>query len=216
LADLFREIDEELRQERATKLWQRYGKYAVAAAVLVVLGVAAYKGWEEYRRSLLVADSARYVTAHNLAREGKDKEARDLFAVLAKEGTAGYAMLARLSDAGVLAKSGDIDGAFAQYEAIANDGAVEESLRRLALVRAVQLRVDDPKADHKALIDRLAPLADARGPWRGTALETMGTLALRGGDTAKAREYFTRIADDLELQEGLRTRAAELLATLGS
>ncbi|MGE0745371.1 MAG: tetratricopeptide repeat protein [Rhodospirillales bacterium] len=215
MADLFREIDEELRQERAARLWQRYGKYAIAAAVLIVLGVAAYKGWEEYRRSLLVADSARYMTAHNLAREGKEKEARDIFAVLEKEGTDGYAVLARLSDAGATARTGDVDGAVAQYDAIANDGAIAQQIRHLALIRAVQLRVDDPKAEPKALIDRLAPLADARNPWRGTALETMGTLALRAGDTAKAREYFTRIADDLELQEGLRTRAAELLATLG-
>jgi hypothetical protein len=215
LTDIFREIDEELRQERAAKLWQRYGKYAVAFAVLIVVGVAGYKGWQEYRQSLLVADSARYLTALSLAREGKDKEARDLFALVAKEGTAGYAVLARLGEAGLVAKSGDIDGAVALYEAVANDGSVEEQIRRFALLRSAQVRVDDPKADPKALIDKLAPLAEANGPWRGSALELMGALALRAGDTAKAREYFTRIADDLGLHEDLRSRAAEILATIG-
>ena len=45
---LFQEIDEELRHDQWHKLWQAYGKYAVAAAVVLVLGVAGYKGWQSY------------------------------------------------------------------------------------------------------------------------------------------------------------------------
>ena len=37
MADIFREIDEELQQERAAKLWQRYGDWLIALAVGVVL-----------------------------------------------------------------------------------------------------------------------------------------------------------------------------------
>jgi len=35
VADIFREIDEELRQERAEKLWRRYGNYVLGGAVAV-------------------------------------------------------------------------------------------------------------------------------------------------------------------------------------
>ena len=44
VGDLFREIDEELRQERFEKLWQNYGKYVIGAAVAVVLSVGGWKG----------------------------------------------------------------------------------------------------------------------------------------------------------------------------
>jgi hypothetical protein len=49
LGDIFREIDEELRQEKYEKLWQRYGKLIIAAAVVLILSVASYKGWEQYQ-----------------------------------------------------------------------------------------------------------------------------------------------------------------------
>jgi len=40
-----REVDEAVRQEHYKKLWDEYGIYALGLAVLVIAGVAAYKGW---------------------------------------------------------------------------------------------------------------------------------------------------------------------------
>ena len=45
MGDIFREIDEELRQERFEKLWQSYGKYIIAAIVAVVVGVGGCKAF---------------------------------------------------------------------------------------------------------------------------------------------------------------------------
>ena len=39
---LFREIEEDLRQEHWAKLWKRYGNYAVGAVFALVLSVAGY------------------------------------------------------------------------------------------------------------------------------------------------------------------------------
>ena len=41
MADIFDEIDEELKQDRAKQVWARYGKYALSAAAAVVLGIGA-------------------------------------------------------------------------------------------------------------------------------------------------------------------------------
>ena len=45
---LLREIDEELKQERLHKLWDRYGNYAISGALALVIGVAGIKGWQSY------------------------------------------------------------------------------------------------------------------------------------------------------------------------
>ena len=37
MADIFDEIDEELKQDRAKQVWARYGKYGVSAAVALSL-----------------------------------------------------------------------------------------------------------------------------------------------------------------------------------
>ena len=44
---LFREVDEEVRREQA-KLWDRYGTLLVAVSLLVIIGVAGWKGWQQY------------------------------------------------------------------------------------------------------------------------------------------------------------------------
>ena len=41
MADLFQEIDDELRQDKASKLWKIYGKYVIAVAVIVIISVAS-------------------------------------------------------------------------------------------------------------------------------------------------------------------------------
>ena len=38
VSDIFHEVDEEVRREQLKKLWDRYGIYLIALAVLVVVG----------------------------------------------------------------------------------------------------------------------------------------------------------------------------------
>ena len=39
--NIFHEVDEEVRREQLKQLWNRYGNFLIAAAVVVVLGIAA-------------------------------------------------------------------------------------------------------------------------------------------------------------------------------
>ena len=63
MSDIFQEIDEELRRENLAKLWQRYGKYVFALAVVVVLATGAAVGWREYQSRQRQAEGARYTLA---------------------------------------------------------------------------------------------------------------------------------------------------------
>ncbi len=40
-----REVDEAVRQDKYKQLWDRYGIHALIAAVVIIGGVAGYKGW---------------------------------------------------------------------------------------------------------------------------------------------------------------------------
>ena len=51
MADIFDEIDEELKQDRTKELWTRYGKFVIAAAAAVVIGVGASQGYSAFMRS---------------------------------------------------------------------------------------------------------------------------------------------------------------------
>ena len=214
VGDIFREIDEELRQERLEKLWRRHGKHVIAAGVAVVLAVAGVTGWDQYRSSQRRADGARFAAAKALLADGKTADAAALFAALGRESGAGYGVLARFHAAALEAEQGRAADAARAYEAIAAASGVDRSLRDLATVLSA-LHGIDAGVDGSALAARLLPLAVDGHSWRHTARELLGLLAERSGDPAKARDYYRRIVDDVDAPPGVRTRATRILAILG-
>lgn len=212
MADIFEEVDEELKEENFKKLWDRYGQYLVVAVVLLVGGVAAFKYWESYTHDQQQAYSEAFISAISLAEEGKNSDAAAAFTVFAEDANAGYAMLARFREAAARRKDGDAVAAIDVYEALASDESIQPLYRDLAVLLSVMVQAGS--GDASVLSDRLKPLAGA-GPWRHTAAEYLGLFALRKGDIAGARQQFETIADDAQAPEGARQRAAELLQTLG-
>ncbi|NKB21868.1 MAG: tetratricopeptide repeat protein [Alphaproteobacteria bacterium] len=216
MGDIFREIDEELRQERFEKLWQRYGKIVIGAAVAVVLAVAGFKAFEHFQTKQRDTYSAQYAAASKLLAEGKKTEAAALFAGLGKDGNTGYAVLSRFQQAAIRADTGDIPGAIKLYDAIASDNDVDKSLQEAAVIFSVSRQIDSGSADRTALDSKLTPLRDKENPWRHSANELSGLLALQAGDSAVARSRFTSISDDLKAPQRMRTRASQILAVIAN
>jgi hypothetical protein len=212
VSDIFQEVDEELRRENFAKLWARFGKYVIALAVLLVLATAGLVQWRQYQQRQREAEGARYVGALNLARQGKDRDAADAFAALAHQADGGHATLARLEEAALKARAGDIDGAIATYQALAHDGSVDPLYRDVATLLAAQYALKN--GDPKAIIAELAPLTVADNPWHPSALELTALAQLKAGDRTAARAIYQRLADDLAAPQGLRARATEMLTAL--
>lgn len=215
MGDIFREIDEELRQEKYEKLWQRYGKLIIAAGVAIILAVAGYKGWEQYQTSRRIEDGARFSTAKTLMENGKAEDARALFDALGRESGTSYGDLARFHSAALHAKAGNLAGAADDYGKIAADSEITEPLRDLAVVLGALHAINNPSADMASVNARLQPLSEAGNPWRHSALEILGLIARKSGDLKTARNYFQRLVDDAEAASGVRGRASQMLAIMG-
>jgi hypothetical protein len=213
VSDIFTEVDEEVRRDQAFKYWQRYGKFVIAGAVAIVVATGGYVAYRDWSRKQAMAEGARFIAAADLAAQGQAAPAATAFADIAKDGPAGYAALARLRAAALKAEAGDAAGAAEMYRAIAADSSIEHDLRDAATILAA-LQVAG-SADPAELEKQLAPLTTPRNAWRHAAWEIMAVAAARSGDTSKARELYTKIADDAEAPAGMRARAAEMLAVLG-
>jgi hypothetical protein len=210
VADIFDEVEEDVRRDRALELWKKYGNYVVGAAVLVVAATAGFTGWRDWDRRQAEAETARFLAATQLAVQGDNSGAASAFAAIVRDGRAGYALLARFHEAALKAKSDDGAGAAAMYRAIA--AATDADMRNVALLLAALHSVET--SDAAAIERELAPLAGSDHPWRHVALEITAIAAARAGDVAKARELYTKIADDPAAPSGLRARAAEMIAAL--
>ena len=208
MADIFDEIDEELKQDRAKQVWARYGKYVIAAAAAVVLGVGASQGYTAWQQSQ--AETAANIYSSALA---ADDAVTALEADLGQM-TDGYALLGRFQIAAGKADAGDAAGAESVYLEIAGDAGVDSLYRDAATLLSVMNAPDG--SDAGALQGRLAPLADGTGPWRALALELSAALDLKAGDRAAAAAKLQEIIELDDTPPELRQRAAQLAEVLKS
>jgi hypothetical protein len=212
VADVFDEVDEELRRDRAEKLWKKYGAYILAAAVAIVVAAGAYSFWRDHQRKTLEADGVRFAAADALLGSDRDKALAE-FRELGQTGNGGYKGIARLREAGLTAEK-DPAQALTLYRAIAADAGLDAEIRRMASALVALLSVD--AADRASAEQAATALQTPGNPFFNSGREAAALAALRGGDAAKARELYRAIADDLNAPGGMRQRAAEMLAALGS
>jgi hypothetical protein len=206
---LFREIEEEVRQDQFKSLWDRYGTMISALLIALVAGVGGYEGYKFYKQS--EAESAGLVFAEAVKKATvKDAKADDVIAALKAVPTStGYGQLAALAQAGVLAKDGKTAEAVTAYEAIANSGANDQVLRDAARIKAAYLLVDTETPDQ--LISRVGMFDKPDHVWRHQAREIFGMAAWRTGDFSMAQRYMDAIVQDPGSPGGMRQRAQAML-----
>jgi hypothetical protein len=212
VADIFQEVDEELRRDKAADWWKRNSLYVYAVAAAVVIGVAGYQGWRTYDLKLRGERAEAYAAAMQQLESGEEARARDALAALSDPAASGYPLLAALTRARLAAEAGDTGTAVRLWQEIARDSNAGEAVRQVAALYAVMHRMEG--GDPAALRGELRPLAAPEAPYRYTALELLAALALRQGDSAGARTHLEQITDDPAAPAGSRSRAAELLASL--
>ncbi|MCR6631565.1 MAG: tetratricopeptide repeat protein [Magnetospirillum sp.] len=210
---LIREVDEELRQERLQFLWKKHGSLAVGVAVALVLAVAGWQGWNAWQTRARAQSGTDFSAALQALHQGNREQALAQLGKVAAEGTSGYQVLADFKLADLKLAGGDRDGAVALLERVAA-GRGDDIYRDLARLKAAYLKLD--AADPAAVAASVEPLAAEASPWRHSAREILALVAAKRGDDAKAAELFRKIADDPAAPQGVRARAAEMLAAVGT
>ncbi len=216
VADIFDEVNEDLRAERMQRLLKRYGFLLVIAAVLVIVAVAGWQALRARDKQQTEAVATAYLGAMRAGSSDAPEAGRTLaagqFAELANTAPEGYRTLARLREAALRLQAGDRPAALELWDRVAADTSAERTMRDLAGLLAIQAQLDD--GDVAALEGRLLPLLGA-GPWRPLAQEAQALLAIRQGQDAKARGLLQTLVSDPAAPEGVRRRAEGLLARLG-
>lgn len=213
MADIFHEVDEEVRRERLKKLWDRYSIYVIGAAALIVAVIGAWRGYEYWQAKQAAAAGAAFESALSLSEAGKHDEAEAAFTKIAGEAPAGYRMLARFRAAADLAQAKPPEAVKA-YDELAADTSLGTTLQDLAAVRAGMLVVDN--APLSEMQRRLDPASAPERSFRHTARDLLALSAWRNHDFAAARRYIDMIATDAETPAGTRARAEVLSALIAA
>ncbi|MCA3554609.1 tetratricopeptide repeat protein [Aestuariivirga sp.] len=202
---LFREVDEEVRQERFKKLWGRYGNAVIGAGVLIIVGVAGMEGWRYVQLKQSEAAGDKFFAAAGLVGAGKAADAVKDFEAI---GQTGFADLGRLRAAAELVAGARAEEGVKLYDAIAADAGIDQTLRDIARIRAAAAL-----ADSEAFADlesRLKEFAAPGNPWRHVAREIMAAAQFRLKDYAGADKQVQAILADPETPAALRNRAEKM------
>lgn len=209
MADIFEEVDEEIRRDRFASLWKQYGAYFIAACIAVVLATAGWVAYREWRESRQMELAASYRAAAELAQANQPAQAAEAFAALAERAGGGYGVLARLRQAAALAEAGEKAEALAAYDRLAAESGADQVYRDLARLLAASLLADG--GDAAEVRRRLEPLLGPDNPWRNSARELEGVVALRDGRLEAAREAFQAVLDDASASPSIRGRVQQLM-----
>ena len=205
VTDIFHEVEEDVRKERYEALWKKYGVYMIAAAILLVAGLAGYQQWQRYDLRQRQQASARFTAAEQLAATGNPKSEQE-FAALAKDAPAGYAKLAKFQQAKVMIAQGKSDQAVVLLRELANDS--DPLLGSAAKLRLAWTLADTaPRNEIDALI---APLSATDSPWRYAADELRAYLALQSGKRAEAQAGYEKLAAETGAADNMRQRASAI------
>ena len=202
------EVAEEVRRDRLTSLFRRYGWIGALVVFLIVGGAA----WNEYRKATqeTAARNLGDGILSALSLENEDARAGAL-ADVAADGDA--AAVLTLVTAAAQAESGDIVAADAALAGLAADGGAPQIYRDLARMKRLYLVGNGlSDADRAATIDVLAVHG---GAFRPLALEQRALMLVDGNDVEGAILIFTDLLNDSESTPELVSRARQMIVVLG-
>lgn len=211
MADIFNEIDDDLRHDRYRKLWDRYGVILLVAAAAIVIGVAGWRGYGYWRDVKAAEAGDRYYAALRQVDGGDIDGAVTALKQLADDGPAGYGIVARLHVAGLTAKS-DRKAGIAAYETLSRQAGVPKVLTDLAAIQAGYLALD--VEDPKAVEARVGRFLGAGEPFRHAAREILVLAAMQAGDWAAAQSRLDDLQADAELPQTFQRRVDVLAGVI--
>ena len=200
---VLREVDQELAEDRQWAVLRQYGPVAIGIGAALLLSVGGWQLWQGQKQSVANAQSLEFSNAVEIL-ENDEAGGRDALKAVAENSSNGYAAIARLYQAGSLAKEGDLIAAIGAYEAVASDGSLPKRLREQAQLRAAYYALD---ADREAVTEILGPLLSQDDVHGYYAKEIAAFAAFRGKEYASALTLFSTLENDFAAPAAIRRRA---------
>lgn len=208
---IYREVDQDLAEEKQLKELKQWLPAMIGLAVLVIAVVGGKQIWDAQRKAAAEANAVAFTAAAN--GEAPEASLAELDTLRA-DAPAGYAAMAAFRVAGIQASEGNIDAAVSALNDVSANDSLPQRLRKLARIRAAYLLLD---TDAAGALAQLNGLQDEDSAIALFAKEIAGLAAMKDGDYTRAESYFVAIEQSPTAGESISARASNFaaLARLG-
>ncbi len=195
--NIIRELQEDIRRDRAKQLWDQYGTTIIGIAAAVIIGTGVGVAWKDYQSSKNQRLTGMLLAAVTQTDDEKRRSALEETAKAA--GSRAQGALAQLYLAAEARESGDVKEALAGYRDV-GENAKDGSLRNLGRVLAVHTAIDNSldAEDTKPVPENNAFALS----WQ----EAEGWKYYAAGEKDEAIKRFLSIVNDVDAPPVLRSR----------
>ncbi len=209
MADIFTEVDEDIKREKLEKLWKKFAPFIIGAAVIFIGGMGGRVYWQGYQEEQRIAESDRYQAALLEITSGREGQALSDLQAIAADSKHGYDLLSQLQSASLLIQAGRVDESLSVYDSISSNSDFDQRYRDYAALLAGMVVLDQARYDEARV--RLEPLANGNGSWGYSAKELLGLLAMENAEWDAAQTTFIQLSLDAAAPAELQNRAREYL-----
>ncbi len=209
MSDSFiREVDEDIRQKQLQDLWKRFGKFIIGIAVGIVVIVAGRAIYTNVVESKYSEQAANFSSA--LKQEAAAISSA-LDPVISSD-VDGYKIVATFKKAELAVTDGNNAEAVKILDQFIQTAGVAQIYKDMASIQASMLELDTATTDQ--LRARLALTLNSGNGFQYLAEELIALSELKGGDVDAAKERFLALTENLEVPNGVKTRAEQYLSVI--
>ena len=209
---LEREVDEELALDKRREFFKKYQNLMITLVVGTLTLVAAFNIYQSWWQRVRRGESDAFEKGVMAAYNGQTADAQNIFEKTVQDRT-DYKFLGRFRLASLLFEQGKTSEGLGILEQLMKTKSAPEELRSIARLSWVGHQLDTGKpADLQAA---LVPLLRPDNAFFPMASEQAALLALKEGDTLKAKGYLEAVLKTPNISEIQHQRLEELLTILG-
>ena len=209
MSDVFEEVEESLRSDKANVLWKKYG-WIVYAVGAVIVGIVATREFMVMQANNAQVERVEKFEAARLAlTEAEYSKAEELFSEIVSGGSDLAPLASHYLAQTRLEGGGDRAGA---AEALAVNAASDDPFAKIALLKSAYLAADTLSLAE--LQEKLAGPLQEEGAIGALALELIAAKAYEEGDHKLARENFSLLRVFPGAPAGVVSRAEAALAVV--
>ena len=209
-----REVDENLRRDRARDFFRKNGTWVALGVVLFLAACGAIIWYQQHRVRVAEEHVEQLASIYKDVGTGNTSKVPQQLDDLSQSSSKGVRATALFIRAAVALQQNDQKLATETYKKINEDSGLPDAYRNAALIRQTALEFDHLKPQD--IISRLEPLAKPGEPWFGSAGEMTALALIKEGKKKEAGELFASMAKDKTVPDAIRNRSIQIAGSLGA
>ena len=209
MANIFNEVDEDIRKERYQNLWSNYGKYIIAFLMLIVIAFSL----TQYFQAKNISDNKAILDMYYSAAEGIEKNQLDFanneLEIVYNQKNKMLAALSGFKMSETYLNNNQKEEAILLLEKIVANRSLESIYRELALYKYIMINFEN--IDISSIEKKIVSIGVNKNTLHPYFQEIIGIKYLTAGNIEKANSVFTDLLLNEDTPFDLKMRLDKLI-----